>query len=173
VVARGIAESLKSAQQPLVLAAVDEVHPVFREVCGGPHLVEPGIFGSPDKLSDSELHQAALKVLEAGPSGTARAICERYRRAARTPLASRELEQIVVAASQRRVDVLISGLGERIWGTWDAESRRVSFQDGNGPQRVDLIDLALHETLRHGGDVCVLPCEQVPDLMRAVAILRW
>lgn len=173
VVARGASKGLQSSGLPLVLVAVKELHPIFREAFSGSELVEPGIEGSPDELSDPEIHQQAVRLLETVPTGAWRGIVERYERAARSPRGTIALDQIVPAAVEGRVDALIAAFGTRVWGTWDAKQRRVSFRDGSDPQRVDLVDMAVRETLVHGGDVCIVPPDQVPEQAVAAAAFRW
>jgi hypothetical protein len=155
-----------------VLASVKELHPVFQQAYTGPDLVEPGIHGSPDELSDVEIREQAVRQVEARHVGGVQAFCERYRRAAHTPRGTNQLDQIVVAAAQGRIDSLVAAFGQRIWGAWDAEAQRVSFRSDR-PDRVDLIDLALRDTLRHGGHVCSVLPDDVPDGAVAVAVLRW
>ncbi len=172
VVARQVARQLEPESSPLVLAAVKELHPVFQQAYTGSDLIEPGIHGSPDELSDVEIREQAVRLVEARHAGEVQAVCERYGRAAHTPRGTNQLDQIVAAAAQGRIDSLVAGFGQRIWGAWDPQPQRVSFRTDR-PDRMDLIDLALRETLRHGGHVCVVPPQEVPDGAVAVAVLRW
>jgi hypothetical protein len=173
VVARHVGQRLESQPLPLVLAAVNELHPVFQQAYTGPDLVEPGIRGSPDELSEVEIREQAVRLLEARHAGDVRAVCERYHHVAHSARSTNQLDQLVAAAIQGRVDSLIAGLGARVWGSWDSEARTVRFSGDGQTGRVDLVDLAVRETLRHAGHVCVVPRQEVPDEAVAAAILRW
>jgi hypothetical protein len=172
VVSRHVAQHLESQPLPLVLAAVKELHPVFQRAYTGPDLVEPGIHGSPDELSEVEIREQAVRLLETRHATDVRAMCERYHHAAHSARSSNQLDQIVAAAVQGRVDSLIAGLGARVWGSWDSQAQQARF-GGDDQGSVDLVDLAVRETLRHAGQVCVVPRQEVPDEAVAAAILRW
>jgi hypothetical protein len=102
-----------------------------------------------------------------------KAACDRFHQ--HTARTSRDLEEIVPAASQGRVDSIIAAFGERIWGTWNAETQHAAVEDGRrlSGRWIDLLDLALQESLRHDGHVCVVPREHVPDGGVVAAVLRW
>lgn len=173
IVAKGVGKLLRDEKLPLVLAATERVGAAFRQDYAAPELVEPTIHGSPDELTRDEMHQQAVRLVEARHEGELKAAGDRFRRhAARI---SRDLEEIVPAACQGRVDSIIAAFGERVWGTWNAETqlaRTAGDERPNGP-RIDLLDLSLQETLRHDGHVCVVPREHVPDGGVVAAVLRW
>lgn len=173
VVARQIAKHLESQPLPLVLAAVQELHAVFQQAFSGPDLVESGIHGSPDELSEVEIREQAVRLLEGRHTGEVRAVYDRYRHAARTPRATNQIDQIVPAAAQGRVESLIAAFDQRVWGFWDGDAQRVRFSGNEQTGQVDLVDLAVRETLRHAGQVCVVPRQEVPDEAVAAAVLRW
>jgi len=56
---RGVADSLKGQQKPLIVAAVDYLFPIYREANTYPHLLDEMIDGNPDLLSANTLHAAA------------------------------------------------------------------------------------------------------------------
>jgi hypothetical protein len=173
VVARKVGQQLEATPLPLVLAAVKELHPVFQQAYPGRDLVEPGIHGSPDELSDVEIREQAVRLVETRRIGDVQAACERYRHAAHTARATNQLDQVVVAAAQGRIDSLIVAQGLRVWGEWDATAQRVRYS-GEGAGRIDLVDQAVRETLQHGGHVFVVSRRQeAPDEAVAAAVLRW
>ena len=158
---------------PLVLAAVQALHPVFREASHGLDIVEPGIHGSPDELREPELREQAVRLMESRHEGELRSVCERYRHVADRAHGSNSIEQIIPAAAQGRVDSIIAAFGERIWGTWDPVRQHAERVDGEHPGRIDLLEVALAEAFLHSGHVSVLPKEQMPENAPAVAVLRW
>ena len=172
VVARDVGKLLRDENLPLVLAAVERVDAAFREAWPGPELVEPGIHGSPDELSPHELHRAAVRLVGSRLEGGLKATCDRFRQHATR--ISRDLEEIVPAACQGRVDSIIAAFGERVWGTWDGEQQaRAAGDERPASARIDLLDLALQESLRHDGQIFVVPREHVPDAGIVAAVLRW
>lgn len=172
-VAREIRPLIESQRIPLVLAAVQPLHSPLREAFRGLDLVEPGIYGSPDELNQPELLEQAVRLVDSAHEKELRATCEKYRRVTDKARGSRNIAQIVPAAAEGRVDSIIAAFGERVWGTWDPVRQHAERVDEMHPGRVDLLDLALRETFSHGGHVCVLPKEQMPENAPAVAVLRW
>ena len=62
--AREMYEVLREEQAPLVVAAVDYLLPIFRQASAYPHLLQRGIEGNPDRLSEKELHDRAWTLVE-------------------------------------------------------------------------------------------------------------
>ncbi|MGZ8565939.1 MAG: baeRF7 domain-containing protein, partial [Actinomycetota bacterium] len=59
-----VRRSLREQQAPLVLAGVEYVRAMYRDVNTYPHLLEAGISGSPDRTSTEELHARAWALVE-------------------------------------------------------------------------------------------------------------
>lgn len=175
-VAKGVELLVRHDPLPLVLAAVGKLHPVFHDVYHGPGLTEPGIHGSPDAVTEAQLHEQAVQFIEEHFDGELRDACDRFQRIADTAQASHQLEEIIPAACQGRVDSIIAAFGQRVRGTWDARNQLVTIDEGQTSfqqDQTDLLDLALRESLRHGGHVYVVPPEYVPDGGTVAAVLRW
>lgn len=174
--AKGVELLVRHDPLPLVLTAVGRLHPIFRDVYHGPGLTEPGLHGSPDALTEPQLHEQAVQFIEEHFDGELRDACDRFQKIADTAQASHQLEEIIPAACQGRVDSIIAAFGQRVWGTWDARNQLVTIEEGQTTlqqDQTDLLDLALRESLRHGGHVYVVPPEYVPDGGAVAAVLRW
>ena len=175
-VARGIEKCVVHDPLPLVLAANNLLHPVFRDAYRGAGLTEPGICGSPDALTPTELHEQAVSLVYAEYERELQSTRDRFRQIAETAEVSLRLEEILPAACQGRVNSIIAAFGRRMWGTRDPKNKVAVVLGGSSarqPGESDLLDLALQETLRHGGDVRVVPPEYVPAGGDVAAVLRW
>ncbi|HSM57021.1 MAG TPA: hypothetical protein VK879_12790, partial [Candidatus Sulfomarinibacteraceae bacterium] len=62
-VSKGIHKRLKQDPAPLVLAAVDYLHPVYKAVDSSPHVLDEGIMGNPEELVARELHEKAWSIV--------------------------------------------------------------------------------------------------------------
>src|SRR3990170_5087733 len=60
---KGLHELVRDERVPLVLAGVDYLHPIYKEVNTYPHLMEAGVGGNPERLSGKELHAQAWTVV--------------------------------------------------------------------------------------------------------------
>lgn len=173
-VAELITQANKHDRFPVVLFAVSELHPVFNEAYLSDELQVPGVHQSPAHLSDAEIHQRLIRLFDINVMGDSKVAFDRYKSAIDTHCADSELETIVAAASAGKVDTLIAAYGQRVWGIYQAGSPRAVVTEATAQApSVDLVELAVLETVRHGGRVCIVERSAVPDQALAVAALRW
>lgn len=172
-VARELDPLLKKENLPLFLAAVEEDHPVFHNVCHYPLLQQDGVIGSPTELSEQEIFARVLPLARSWAQRNLNEHRRLYDRQRDTEQASDDLATIVAGAAQGRVNALFAGLRERRWGVFDSNTGRAAehFEQQSGD--VDLIDLAVRLSLTHGSEVFVVPQGEVPDGKPAIATLRW
>jgi peptide subunit release factor 1 (eRF1) len=132
--------------------------------------------------SPSELLDAARPVLERWREREERAAVERWREeAGRNGRAAAGWEETLEAASDGRVEVLLyaDGAGRRAWQC--PQCGRVSTSGGNCPldgtrmeEQEDGLDLAVHQTLGHGGKVWALHHAQDLEPVEGIgALLRY
>ncbi|HVR99204.1 MAG TPA: hypothetical protein VMW27_21470 [Thermoanaerobaculia bacterium] len=162
---------------PFVLAGVEYLLPRYREASSLPNILEEGLrTGNPEGLRPEELQEAAWEVVEPLFMEDQRREAERYRELAGTGLASSQLDAILPASHDARIEVLFTARGVRVWGRYDSDTRQVHFQEdqeaqSNGSE--DLIDRAAIQTWLHGGKVFAVEQKDVPEGMAAVAVFRW
>ena len=170
---RGLRELLKGSDVPLVLAGVDYLLPIYREVNSYPHLTEEGLPGNPDSLGEVTLHERALGVVEAIADAERAAAAARVEEAWASPKTTPDPERIVPAAAHGRVDVLFVADDAAWWGSYDHDAERVMVSTHQGEHDEDLLDLATLHTLLNGGEVFSLPADEMPKGADAVALLRY
>lgn len=170
---RGLRELLKDSDVPLVLAGVDYLLPLYREVNTYPHLAEEGLTGNPDSLGDAELHERALGVVSAIDGATRAAAAARVEESWASPKTTPDPVRIVPAAAHGRVDVLFVADDATWWGSYDHDAERVVVNAQPGADDDDLLDLATLHTLLNGGEVFSLRPDEMPKGAEAVALLRY
>jgi len=163
---------LHGKSAPLVLAAVDYVHPIFRATCRFPHLANAGVTGSPDELSELELHRRAVDAVRPELSADLKKALDRYRELEPTPRVAFHIETVLPAIEQGRVEILFAADESHIWGRFDGQNQ-VSVHRSEEPGDVDLLDLAICETIAKGGSAYVIERDRVPSRDPVAAILRW
>ncbi len=170
---RGLRDHLRDSSAPLILAGVDYLLPLYREVNTYPHLTTEAVTGNPDSLTEPVLHQRAIEILDhlAGQERArlAAQVDEGWGSARTTP----DLEAIVPAAHHGRVETLLLAEGTERPGTYDASSGRVTLRTALGSPGEDLLDLAALYTLENGGRVVTLEPERMPHDSTVVALLRY
>ncbi len=166
----GLADVLRGERDPLVLAAVDYLHPLYRQSSSYGHLLGEGLIGSPDAVRDDDLRVRAWALVEPifrKAQGDALARFEQM-----AGKASSELEEIVPAACYGRVDTLFVAADAPAWGHFDEASGQVTV-NGSQESGEDLLDRAVVDTLLHDGAVYPLPLAEMPRHAPAAAVFRY
>jgi hypothetical protein len=164
---------LKEENLPLFVAAVEETQPIFQRACQYPLLQREGVTGSPRDLGEKTMFEQALPLAKAWSQRHQDETRKHYDRFRNTDRAGDDLATLVAAAAQGRISALFAAVGERRWGTFDPASQRAVEHFENQPGDVDLVDLAVKQSLTHGSEVFVVPAGDVPDGKPAVATFRW
>lgn len=172
-VSKGVQEQLGDEEAPLVLAAVDYLHPIYKEVASSPHLLEEGIEGNPDELSGEMLHEKAWQIVEPLFKKAKEEAVERYKQMAHSEQASDDLELIVPAAVQGRVDALFVAVGMQKWGSYDLDTHSIEVHDKAQNGNEDLLDFAAVQTMAFGGTVYAVDPTEVPGQTPIAAVFRF
>lgn len=166
---------LREQQVPLVLAAVDYLHPIYHDQSEYPHVMDKGIIGNPENVSMDELHAQSWPIVEPVFNEKIDNAKEVYGNLSATDRSSTDLREVVSASVWARVDTLFVAEGAEEWGTFDPASSKVVIRK-EGPRAYDdlaLVDFAATQTLLNGGTVYVLPQENMPADKPVAAIFRW
>ncbi|MBZ0263093.1 hypothetical protein K8I28_00365 [bacterium] len=169
----GLRGYLGGDNAPLVLAGVDYYFPLYREVNSYPYLTEGMVAGNPEYVSIQELHQRAWEIVRPIFDKDKNRALEQYGNFHGTGKATNDLNTIIPAASQGRVDTLFVAVGEQVWGDFieNDQSLRLTERGENGSQ--DLLDLAAIQTLTNGGKVFAEKRDRIPDQSSLAAIFRY
>ncbi len=170
---RGLRAFLRDDHAPLLLAGVDYLIPIYREMNSYPHLVDVSMTGNPDETSAAELHIEARRLLEPHfRVGLERDLAS-FGELAGTGIVSDDLAEIVSAAHEGRVKVLFVSQALAAYGSFDPASARVDINDEPLPGDWDLTDLAAAETLLHGGTIHAIDAIDAEKTAGAAAIFRY
>jgi len=170
---RAVNRLVSGENAPLVLAAVEYLLPLYAEINTYPHLVDEGIRGNPDRLSEEELHKKAWPIIEPYFLRNRDRDAERFYHLREKKLAAAKMDEVVPAAYYGRVEALFAAVDEHCWGTFDPESERVECSDREEAGSEDLVDFAAAHTILKGGRVYPLSPEEMPDDSPLAAIYRY
>ncbi len=175
VVDHGLRATLADKHDPLVLAGVDYLLPIYQEANSYPHIVSQGIIGNPDLLSAKELHERAWEIVKPQfeqAEAEQRALYATY--AGRSDAqASNDLVTVVRAAHEGRVGALFIPKGMHQWGQYRAHSHKVHVHPSEQPGDQDLLDLAAAAAFAGGGLVYVVEPDDVPGGGLLAAVFRY
>jgi hypothetical protein len=169
---RGVAASLKAQQTPPIVASVDYLFPIYKEANTYPHVLEETIEGNPDFRSADALYEAAWKIFEEQSSKAAARALSMFREHVETPLTSRNVREVLVAAQAGRVRFLFIPPSGEEWGSLvspDVVHLHTNREAGDE----DLLNLAAVLTIRHGGHVHDVSSEQLPQGAHIAAKFRF
>ena len=169
----GIRDVLRNDTSLLMLAGVEFLFPIYREVNSYPYLMEQGIKGNPERIKAEDLHKRAWLMVEERLRENLDRVLGRYHDLMGTGKTSMEIEQIVQAASNGRIDSLIFVIGEQQWGTYNEESNEARPHREKEPGDQDLLDLAASLTILNGGSVYPVERNEIGADAPAMALFRY
>lgn len=171
---QGLRPILAGERAPLVLAGVEYLLPLFRKATTYSHVLDDAVTGNPEQLKPEELHSKALKSVLPELWRQQRESIARYRDIIGKGYTAAGVRSVVPAAAHGKVDSLFVAIGEKMPGWYDPQANQVIVSDGPARGNEDLLDLAVVETIRHGGSVYALERQHMPEQDSAVAaVLRY
>lgn len=160
---QGLNHLLREEKAPLVVAAVEYLQPIYRQANTYPHLLEKGVEGNPERLSNKELHDRAWPLVQPLFEEAQQRAVAQYRQIAGKGYTSDDLEAVVAAAYGGQVETLFVTLGSQVWGVFDPSTGKVEQHAQAVFGDVDLLDFAAAHTLAHGQAVYAVGPGQVPS----------
>ncbi len=168
-----LAEWLHEETAPLVLACVEYYSPIYREANHYPHLLEEEINGSPDEISADELHEKAWPIVEQYVRSAEREAATAFTNAEGSERASMNLNEVLPAAFEGRIDTLFVARDQVRWGVFNEETMAVTYHEEPRFESVDLLDLSAVYTRQRNGEVFVVPSDRMPTTQPVAALFRY
>jgi hypothetical protein len=134
------------------LAGVRYELALFRKVIDYAHVVDEQLLGSFDRVSDRRLYEQALPIVEKFADKTRHDAIANYSRLTDTIRGTDEPDEIIPAAYEGRVDLLLVDHRCKLLGKYDVESKSLDLEV-DGECETDLVEEAIAQTIIHGGRV--------------------
>jgi hypothetical protein len=171
---RGLHEYLRNEQVPLLLAAVDYYHPIYKLANRYPHLLEPGLVGNYERASTDKIHADAWPIVSGVLDARRNTWVERFRERQGTGLASDRLEEVAQATAAGRVQCLFVAEEESVWGILDRKTGSIEKREAQkDTEDADVLDDVAEEAFKRGAEVYVLPRPSMPGTGPIAAIYRF
>jgi hypothetical protein len=158
---------------PLLLAAMPESHPLFREVSRNPHLLEASIDVLPGDLEMDALRGRAWEQMQPHYLERLAGLVDRLHAASHRAQATDDLAAAAKAAAAGRIETLLLDADRQIPGRTDAGSGEITLGKLDDPETDDLLDDLGERVLATGGEVVVVPAERMPTRTGLAAIYRF
>jgi len=159
----GIMEILKNKKSPLVVAAVDNVFAIYKSANTYTFLAEEGVKGNPERLDETDLHSKAYSVVKDKLNTPRKKDIEKYPAWAGTGKTSYDLNVILSAAFDGRVESLFIEKGKNIWGKYDPEKRKAEVHSEKQADDISLYSLAVSKTIENSGKAYEVSSSEMPE----------
>jgi hypothetical protein len=171
---RGILEyHSRPSNLPLMLVALKEYHGPFREVSHNPYLMRDGIMLNPYALNTDELRERAWEKVEPQYLARLEGLKESFYNAQSQQVGSSDISDVAKAAIAGRVATLLVEADRVIPGTLDRMLGSIRPADLASENVDDMLDDLAELVLTKGGEVIVVPTEQMPTDSGLAAIYRF
>jgi hypothetical protein len=165
----------KDKRTPLVLAGVDYILSIYREVNSYDHLIEEGVSGNPESLPSDQLHRKAWEAVKPIIQDNHSTALERYLYlySSENDKTANQVQEVLPAAYFGRIESLFVAIDQNQWGVFNPETNTTDLHQEMNPDNHDLLDLAAIYTYQNGGSVYAVKSEKIPGEAGLAAILRY
>jgi hypothetical protein len=170
---RGVVGQLTGEEAPLVTIGVDYLTSIYKEANGYPRLMQEGIHKDPHSLSEQQLQELGLQVVEPLMEQQKKNVVEKFNNLKSDGKASSNVEEIIPAAHQGRIETLFVDRYKNAWGLFDPMKQQAVFHEEKKFGDRDLLDFAALNTLLKEGAVYVLEEKEMPAEEPLAAIFRY
>ncbi|MCK8494812.1 hypothetical protein M0L20_23285 [Spirosoma sp. RP8] len=159
---------------PLLLAGVDYLIPIYKQVSKYAHIVEPHLIGSYSADDMLALAAEAWDLMEPHFSQNRLARKEEYGLFTSRGQSDSDTETVILTALSGGIDTLFVQSGQDVWGTYDSDAFTLQIDETTTPQNYSLINEAAKKTKEYGGRVYLVDSESMPAAGSVVAgIFRY
>ena len=173
--AKAVEHHLARSEAPLVLAAKSRVLGKLRKHVSYRHLADGDIQTDPVALGDEELHAKAWLIAEPIVRADREAARKRLRAqmTGGAPSAAHEIQTLMRAAIEGRMDSVFLAPDANVWGHFDDAYQVLRLDGQPGPDNEDVLNRLAMETLNRGGDVFTLPEDIQKKAGPAAGLFRY
>jgi release factor family 3 len=158
---------------PLLLASLPQYHGRFRAVSANTSLVDGALdVYAPDVPLDT-LRERAWEVMRPRYRARLAALSDTYRAARARDLSTDDVARAAKAAVEARVETLLIEAERMMPGHIDSRTGAVTIADLEHPDVDDILDDLGEQVMRTGGEVVVVPKDDMPSSTGVAATFRY
>jgi Bacterial archaeo-eukaryotic release factor family 7 len=173
LVDKSLHDFFRNRRDPLILAGVNYLLPIYHEANTYNFIVEEGIQHSTKQRTAEELHAEAWAIVEPQFKADQAKAIDYYHESIVAGKGSNDLNEVIPAAFFGRVEQLFVPVGLQRWGHFDPDSMELEIHNDVQPGDEDLLNAAAIQTIFHGGTVYAVEPEKVPDNTPVAAVFRY
>jgi hypothetical protein len=158
----------------MVVASQDFLFPIYREANTYRHLMDRHVSCNPSQLDRVFLHERAWEVVQPLFDRERKEKAALFQQFHDTKRTSTDIEEIVPAALEGKIEALFLQNRSDIFGIYDPASREVEIQEDLELPGASLMNLAAVKTFLQGGKVYLMEKEEMPASFSKVnALFRY
>lgn len=158
---------------PLIIAGVEYLVGMFREINSYPYLLDEWIGGSPENLDTGELHKRSWEIVSPAFQKQLNDSLQILNEKLGTGYASDSIEEILRAAYNKRVESLFFDPEYTIWGRFDADTQKAHIEDSDTIHNDELVNFAFSHTIKNKGTVFSVAKDSLPNNSPIAATFRY
>lgn len=160
----GILKMLHDDQTPpLVVCSLDYHFPIYKEVNTYQNLFPEHVSGNPEDKDIHTLHEEAWDLLHPHFEKTQKEKLDLYAENIGTGKASADVNSIIRAAIEGRIDTLFVQSGIELFGNHDTSTQKTDLQEEATSGNISLLNLIAVKVFKKGGDVYLMEENDIPD----------
>ncbi len=167
-----VRDVLRGYTAPLILAADEPLASMFRAVCDYPEFAEEAIQGNPARLTDAELEDRAIPILDHLYTREVMNLIARYEEL-KPRRATTDVSYAAHAATAGAVDQLLVDLDAIVPGLVSDVDGSVTYAASDDAEVYNVVDEVARRALCTGARVLAASREQLPERAPLAAILRY
>jgi len=169
---KGINKLLEGYSAPLVVASVDYLFAMFRELSGYKNIYPDPISGNHDNADILLIHEKACEILQPYFKRERQRNKEKYK--ANSEKTSSKIDDLIKAANTGSVETLFVESDKYVWGKAEPDLEKIRIHNKKQKLDICLLDFAARLTFLKGGTVFREKKEELPEPnSSANAILRY
>lgn len=171
----GLMTFLYDEKEPMILAAVDHLVPMYKALTRYPNVMDFHIKGNPDHDSPVLLHEKAWYKMAPYFKARQKEAFDKYEAALAQNSGSSSIEKIVPAAINGRIETLFVNKDHyNTWGFYDLTHNEIALQPKRARYSTCMLNLAAIQTFLQGGKVFNVSKDEMPDKTASMnAIFRY
>jgi hypothetical protein len=164
---------LHQQQAPMILAGVESLLPIYRQINTYPCLLDAVMTGNPDIRKPEDLHAQAWTMVQPYFLKAQQAAIAQYHQLIGTGKAANSVAEIVLAAYQGRILHLFLVQKHQQWGGVDLEAQTIELHAVPALNDKELLGVAAMQTILNGGSVYSVEPTDLPDATAIAAVFRY
>jgi hypothetical protein len=138
---------------PLLITSQEYLAAIYREASSFGNILGETLIANLSEATLPELHEKALEVLGPFLEKGRREKWTAFSQYHGTGKATAQMDEILRAAAEGRIDTLFIAPGAELWGSFDDQNLEVHTVDKPSSQAESLVNRAVRLTLQQGGEV--------------------